>query len=243
MKTISTFAAFIFLFLLIAPAQEEPVNKKGSKRSEQQKIIYTPTEDPKPINDLYDGGGGYETYFYYGDPTGMYFNKEWEKGNAEHVDGTKIEGEFRYNLYHQKMQAIVDGDTFSIAKPSELEWLKIGDRKFIYSTFVRSDREVSNTWFEVLCDGDCELLLRRYIKYRVSDGDDDRTNDQLYKLKEYYTRKDDAGIVRIYTSKKSLLEAMQEHEAAVSKYIKEEKLKIKDQKDLVKLFVYYNSLE
>lgn len=246
MKTIVTFAAFIFIFLLIAPAQEETLIKNNSKRTQrdqQQEAVYQPLEDPVPIHDLYDGGGGYSPYFYYGDLTGMYFNEDWKDGAAGLVDGTLMKGSFRYNIYQQKMEAIVKGDTFAFAESCELEWVQIGDRKFIYSSFVRSNYEVSNSWFEVLCEGDCALLLRRYIKYRVIDGDDDDSNDQLYKLDEYYTRKDKAGAERLYISKKSVLAAMQEHETEVCSFIKQEKLKLKDQKDLVMLFAYYNTLE
>jgi hypothetical protein len=246
MKTIVTFAAFIFIFLLIAPAQEETLIKNNNKRTQRdqpQEAVYKPLEDPVPIHDLYDGGGGYSPYFYYGDPSGMYFSEAWEDGSAGLIDGTLMAGSFRYNIYLQKMEAVVEGDTFAFAESCELEWVQIGDRKFIYSSFVRSTYEVSNTWFEVLCEGDCVLLLRRYIKYRVTDGDDDHSNDQLYKLEEYYTRKDKAGAERLYISKKSVLAAMQEHKTEVCDFIKQEKLKLKDQKDLVLLFAYYNTLE
>ena len=242
MKTITLFTAFIFIFLMISLAQEEAVTQKGSNRTVPEPIIYVPVTAPSTLNDLYTGGGGYKNYFYYGEPSGMYFNIEWENGSAGHIDGTIIEGAFRYNLYHQKMEAIVGGDTFAIAKPCELEWLKIGKRKFVYTTFVRTDYEVANTWFEVLCEGSCELLLRRYIKYRVTDGDDDHSNDQLYKLMEYYTRKGNAVAEKIYVSRKALLETLQDHKSEVSAFIKEEKIKLKDQDDLVKLFSYYNRL-
>ena len=247
MKTIVTFAAFIFIFLLIAPAQEETLiknNNKRTQRDQQQEAVYQPLEDPVPIHDLYDGGGGgYSPYFYYGDPSGMYFSEAWEDGSAGLIDGTLMKGSFRYNIYLQKMEAVVEGDTFAFAESCELEWVQIGDRKFIYSSFVRSTYEVSNTWFEVLCEGDCVLLLRRYIKYRVTDGDDDHSNDQLYKLEEYYTRRGEEVGERMYLSKKSVLSQLKNHRGQVNDFLKSEKLKLKERDDLVKLFAYYNTLD
>jgi hypothetical protein len=121
--------------------------------------------------------------------------------------------------------------------------LTIGDRKFIYSTFVRSDQEVANAWFEILCEGNCTLMLRRYIKYRVSDGDDDPSNDQLYKLEEYYTKFGDGPVERLYISKKLVLESLPDHEDDISTYIKSEKLKLKERPDMIRLIAYYNSLD
>ncbi len=243
MKSIVAFFAFLFAFLLMLPAQEEGLVKSSNNPPEQQELIYNSQEAQIPINELNEGGGGYSQYFYYGDPSGMYMNKQFEEGHAQLLDGTSMEGKFRYNIYHQKMQCSMEGDTFAFAKPCELEWVIIGEQKFIYATYVRGDREVSNSWFEVLCEGDCELLLRRYIKYRVTDGDDDNSNDQLYKMEDYYTRKEVNELERLLITKKTILESLIEHQDEVSEYIKAENLKVKEQKDLVKLFAYYNKLE
>jgi len=243
MKTIKFFAAFIFLFQFMLSAQEETAIKNNSNsRTDRQEIVYEPPTQPMLVNDFNDGGGSYSSYFYYGDPSGMFLSEAWLEGTALLKDGTEMLGTFRYNIYRQKMQCIVEGDTFAFAKPCELEWVMIEESRFIYSTFVRNDFEVSNSWFEVLSDGNYELLLRRYIKYRVTDGDDDHSNDQLYKLEEYYTRDEDGDPERLYVSKKSLLEAMKDHDEEVEAFMKAEKIKLKEQKDLVKLFAYYNSL-
>jgi hypothetical protein len=192
---------------------------------------------------LYDGGGGYGQYFYYGDPTGMYLDEEWKNGVVDVKEGDNMDGLLRYNIYHQKFEAVIEGDTFAFAKPGELEYVMIGDSKFVFSSFLRNDYEVASTWFEVLCEGECDLLLRRYIKYRVTDGDDDHSNDQLYKLEEYYTRTKDEKGKRLYTSKKDIPLVLLEHQGELSIYVKENKLNLKEQDDLVKLFEYYNNLE
>ncbi|MCK4568834.1 MAG: hypothetical protein KAT76_01010, partial [Bacteroidales bacterium] len=237
------FVAFIFIFMLVSRAQEENLSKNNKQRNQQKEIIYEPLADPVPIDDFHEGGGGYSPYFYYGDLSGIYLSEAWENGSAGLIDETALSGSFRYNIYLQKMEAVIEGDTFAFAKSCELEWVRIGDSKFIYSNFVRSDHEVANTWFEVLCEGECELLLRRYIKYRVTDGDDNKSNDQLYRLEEYYTRKGEGEGERMYMSKKSILSHLKSHEGEINDYLKSEKLKLKNHDDLVKLFVYYNTLD
>ena len=244
MKKIYLFVVFTFIFLLISPAQEAALVKNTSLKDRQQEIEYQESDLGIQMSELNDVGGGYSEYFYYGDPSGMFLNNEWEDGKAVLIDGSLLEGHFRYNLYKQKMQAVVETDTFAFAKPCEVEMRMIGEQKFIYSNYIRIDHEVSNAWFEVLNEGSCDLLLRRYIKYRVDrDGDDDPSNDQLYKVDEYYMRNEDGSVKRIFMTEKSLLEALNKHETEVSRYIKDEKLKFKQEDDLRKLFAYYNSLE
>lgn len=229
------------LAIIFAFAQEEN-NVKNQVAVQPNQIVPQAVEVNTSLSELNAGGGGYVECFYYGDPSGMFFNEEWEAGKANLLDGSVLEGEYRYNLYKQKMQAIIDGDTFAFAKPCELESLQLGDHKFVYATYIRPDREVASTWFEVLCEGDCSLLLRRYIKYRVSDGDGDPTNDQLYKLEEYYV-KNEGNPERMYLTKKSVLENMSDHESEVASFMKENKIKLKEQEDLLKVIAYYNSLE
>ncbi len=243
MKTILSVSVIILLLYLPASAQQESFSKNSSVVNQNQEISYEPVQGPVPISNLDVGGGGYNTYFYVGDESGVYLNEVWADGKATLVDGTALNGKFRYNIYKQKMEAVIEGDTFAFAKPCELSVLQMGEHKFVYSTFLRSDREVSNTWFEVLCEGDCQLLLRRYIKYRVSDGDEDPGNDKLYRLDEYYTCRGEGSPDRLYISKKLILDSFQNREAEMFDYLKSKKLNVKERSDLIKLFAYYNTMD
>lgn len=243
MKTIHLLLAMILVLCLSVQAQQEKNPKSGTPQNQTQEIEYVPVSEEILIDDFYSSGGGYMECFYYGDPSGMYLDENWQEGEALLLDGSEMKGNFRYNIYKQKMEAISEEDTFAFAKPCELEYISIGDSRFIYATFIRPEGEVSNTWFEVLCEGECTLLLRRYIKFRVTDGDDDPSDDQLYRLEAYYTKKGDGELERLLVSKKELLEIMNDHESQISSYIKQNKIKVKEREDLMRLFAYYNSLE
>ncbi len=237
---LSVAGAFAFSMLW---GQEEPATKVYDKTMVPQKTFtHEPVQEPIPVANLGEGGSGYKQYFYYGDPCCMYMDPSFGVGSAELADGSILKGIFRYNIHSQKMQAIVEGDTFAFANPGEVSCLLIGEQKFIHTTFVRDDGEVANSWFEVLCEGNCDLLLRRYIKYRVTDGDGDLSNDQLYKLEEYYTRKDGGAVERLQLSKKAILSMLTDHRAEAERFIKVEHLKLKDREDLMKLYSYYNGL-
>jgi len=243
MKRIIIFSTLIFLLCMVCSAQEAAYSKASETQSQIPEPDYEPVGEQVLIDDFNTEGGGYSECFYYGDPSGMYLSEDWEKGKADLVDGSSMEGHFRYNLYKQKMEAIIEGDTFAFAKPCELEMLNIGENKYVYSSFVRGDQEVANTWFEVLCEGEYSLFIRRFIKYRVTDGDDDISNDQLYRQQEYYTRKGENKLERFYASKKILKETFTDHGEEVTAFLKKENIKLKEEGDLVKVFAYYNTLE
>lgn len=240
MKKLTLLSICTLLLGTISIAQEQVI-AKGTHSQSAQEVIYEPVEVKVDNKDLTDGGG-FSNYFYYGNPGGMFLDKDWLEGIAYLTVGSELSGDFRYNLYMQKMEAIVDGDTFAIAKPSELEMLSMGERSFVYSSYVRGDYEVANSWFEIITDGKCKLLLRRYIKYHVLDEDGDVSNDKLYRVKEFYVQHDGGKLERLPLSKEAVKKALADHEKEVCDYMKAEKLKIKDQADLAKLFAYYNTL-
>jgi len=242
MKTRIALLVLAVFYYLPVFAQQEAVNTKKGTTTENREVNYAPLQEPVPVDDFSEGGGSYPAYFYYGDPSGMYLDDQWLPGQVAVKDGNTMDGLLRYNIYHQKVEAIVDADTFAFAKPGELNWVMIGDNKFIFSSYLRNDLEVANTWFEVLCEGECDLLLRHYIKYRIEDGDDDPSNDQMYRLEAYYSRKNDESGERLNPSKKDIPLVLLDHQEELSAYLKENKLNLKDQEDLVKLFAYYNSL-
>lgn len=233
-------------FLILFPFQTtsgQSIRKNKQQKQREQEMDYKPIEEVKPISDINTGSGAYPNCFYYGDPSGMYLDKEWQYGKALLKDGSSIEGQFRFNLYNQKMEAIVEGDTFAFAQPFEIEMVQVGDKRFRYCAFTRDNGEHSVCWFECLAEGKCSLFLRRFIKYRLADGDGNPSNDQLYRLEEYYTCHGEGSLEHLYLSKKEVLSSLGDHQKMLKSYIKEENIRVKDQDDLVELFSYYNDLK
>lgn len=242
MKTLSLTVALLLLCFLSSPGQQERYTKNSNVVSQGEEAIYQPVKDPVPIKPIPSAGGAHADCFYYGDPCGMYLDKEWLEGEAILLDGERMQGTFRYNICGQKMEGIVEGDTFAFARPGELRSIHIGNKEFVYRNFMRSDGELAAAWFEILCQGDCSLLMRRYIKYRVTDGDDDHTDDLLYRIDEYYSCKGKRVLERVYQTRKDVLTTLGEHENAVAAYMRSEKLNVREQDDLVRIFRYYNGL-
>lgn len=238
-----TLMVCLLLVIPLQPAIGQNTQKNQQRAQRDQQVEYQPVEEVKPISEFNTGSGGYRDCFYYGDPSGMYLEENWQDGAAVLKDGSRIEGEFRYNIYHQKMEAVVESDTFAFARPLEIEKMQVGGQEFRYCTFMRESGELSAGWFESLAEGECSLFLRYFIKYRVADGDGDPTNDQLYRLQEYYTCRGENSLTHLHVSKKSVLSKLGEHQKLLKSFMKKENIRVKDRDDLVELFAFYNDLK
>jgi hypothetical protein len=148
----------------------------------------------------------------------------------------------RYNMYSQQMQFIKDNDTAAFARPEEIASLAIGDHQFIYAPY-NAENELKDGYFEVLTQGECQLLLRREITYHlVDDLDDGVINDSYILEQTYYLEKPDKPASRIGMNKKSMISAFCDKQDQVEKYIKKNKIRFKTQEDMVRVVDYYNSL-
>ena len=65
-----------------------------------------------------------------------YLYEEFLFGVMSTVEAIRIEGlKYRYDIYSDEMQFILNTDTASITKPLTLRSIEIGDQKFVYDVY------------------------------------------------------------------------------------------------------------
>jgi len=177
-----------------------------------------------------------------------YLHDEFMFGVMSTVEAVKIEGlRFRYDIYADEMQFILNNDTASVNKPLTLRSIELGEQKFIYDVYETGVDMVAAGYFEVIEDGKLTGLLRREMEleqdiYTPHYGGGGGTKDFYYKDSEFYYVKFNKDIARKVTNKKSFLELIPYHKNEVKTFIKSEKISIKNAKDFKKLIAYYNTL-
>ncbi len=192
---------------------------------------------------------GEEKYEYVGTP---YLNKDFMYGKIIMKDDTVLEGLFRYNIYNQEVVAVFDGDTLAVAKPLNMVEFQMAAKRFIYTLIIDRDMGkpyVTGSFFEILEDGELQLLKRHYSKletfkyasnYMGGAGDG---RDYFEHVSELYFRKGPGSEARqLKKPKKIIPEVMEDKKEEVMHFIREEKLSLKDEGDLIRLFEYYNQL-
>ena len=151
----------------------------------------------------------------------------------------------RYNLFKQNMEFISKDEIYYIINPFRVNYLEFDKKKFLYICYADKGDDF-NGYFEVLEEGKCDLYRRYtcrleegYYNKALSAGD---RSYKYVKFEHYYMSKDNEPAVKIKAKKGSLFKIMTENKDEIDNYIKENKLKLSKEEDLIKLVNYYNSL-
>ena len=174
------------------------------------------------------------------DHSTMYLFPEWKQGYVVLNDGGMIDDILiRYDLYHQQMQFVREGDTLAFSSPEELKYLSLDGMKFIYLSFDNKGA-IDKGYFEVIHDGECMLLQRRVIKYHYSDAASSQTEYAC--SNEYYVRKENRLAKPVTACKKSVLCVFSDREEEIKAFMKSNDLKMKSCEELKKVVEFYDSL-
>jgi hypothetical protein len=181
-----------------------------------------------------------------------YLNPEYMFGKVEIENEPTIETLLRYNVYNKELEMIYHGDTITVIKPFLLKYFILNNRTFVYSLCIseNSDQEfVSADYFEVLSAGRMQLLANHYSEIETNSyatnycgGGGDGRNYFVHKTSLYYRNGDTGAARKLQKKKKQILNLMGERKQEVVQYIREARLILRRDEDLVQLFDFYNKL-
>jgi len=178
-----------------------------------------------------------------------YLTNEFVEGTMTTLDGTVIPGlMYRYDIYGDRMQFIINGDTAVINKPLALRSLELGNRKFVHEVFLVDATRVATGYFEVIEENEyLTVLYRRDIEieqdiYVANYGGGGGTKEfRMKKVNSYFVKPIDSAALQV-RSKKDFLNSIPDHQNHVKQYMKDHKISVKKEKDLLEVAKYYNSL-
>ncbi len=120
--------------------------------------------------------------------------------------------------------------------------------KVIIDSFIVKNKKFKkyhNWFYEVLHQGSKISLLKKY-EVQIVEGMfnpiDGTKRKSRFKIIDDYYIENSSGIVKFVPSKKSILGIFEDEIVMVKKFIKQNKLSLKKEKDLIDVFKYYNQL-
>jgi hypothetical protein len=164
----------------------------------------------------------------------------------------RLEGLFRYNLFAQEFEMVYNSDTFSIRAPLDVKSISLSNKRFIYGFYVDQEfgsQYLGSSYFEVLSDGECKLLARHEVKIKDNSGPVTHSwassqGDTFVKVRQlYYQKKEGMEVVQLKKKKKYLKEIFSDRYYEVENFMRTEKINLKNENELIKLFDYYNDLD
>lgn len=174
-----------------------------------------------------------------------YLNEEWQTGSIFLSNGDTIPTiNLRLNVLKGEMQYQFEEKTYVIGAPEGLKEIIIGGCVFIYLTYTK-DSKLKKNYFEVLSNGKSSLLKYHYIVILPANFNpalnSGNKNDQIIHKMKYYAKIGD-NFIEIDKRGKNLISAFGNKEALISKYIKDNKISLKNESDLITLIKYSNTL-
>lgn len=238
------FLAALFIFLPFARSQDNAAKiqaprEKPKDNTQQRKI----TREEAEAREILYGGGGEGTTVGYNTVATMYLEPGWAQGYVVLKDKTMIEGlMLRYDIYHQQMQFVRNDDTLAFASPDELEYMYIGNHKFVYCEYD-CEGKIQKGYFEVLYDGETSLYYHRCVEYHFENEDKPDKQCDIYVQKcGYFVKKNNVNAIRIIPNRKSILNVLGDQKEEVAMFMDDNNLKGKTGEELKEILAFYNSL-
>ena len=175
--------------------------------------------------------------------------------NEEFVNGSIYQGEnliennvfLRYNIFSNEIeikQSPNHNEYNALIKNSEMV-IKIGGDVYVLIPFEGVDEK--GTYFKIITSGShLDLYKRSEVTYSPrtfpKTSYDREQPAKFTRTDTYYFMLKDGNFVVMPTKKAKLLKLMKPHDAEIKKFMKENRINLKNENHLIKLVKFYNSL-
>lgn len=177
------------------------------------------------------------------DAEGSFFwAEEWCSGKVLLNKNRIVSGlSLKFNIYNQELYFNRNNTEMAFAdsvKEFEISCIVEGQTRYGYfrNGYPAIDRFTAQTYYQVLTDSSFQLL-RSYRKELVEVEEINRPKKKVIRdFSEYYVYTPLGKMARIKADAKKIAEALPEYATQINKVLEQNKLKLKKEEDLVKLF-------
>lgn len=176
----------------------------------------------------------------------------FHKGWLVTEDQDTVRGDVKYDMETNAVQVVVDNEKVNTYSSKKILYFEIFDNLLkTYRQFYAIPYQVESNYkvpilFEVLYEGKTSLLVRERIVMTSDPYSQAYFNGPAAtseKLSFTYYFVDTQGNMTMYNGKKNhLFEILSENSAQVKEYVKENRLKTDEMRDIVRITAFYNSL-
>lgn len=173
-----------------------------------------------------------------------YGNEAFQPGVVE-FGGKTITAKLRYNRLRDHFELKNTTGEIGILKRSRDIAISIGKDNYRFFDYFNKDDEKIQGYLKVLVDDERKFLkkegaeLRSAVKARTSYGQDKPA--EIVPFEEYYVMLSGEAPKHIRLKKRDILEVLGENK--VKDYVREKDLDLKEERDVVRLILYLNSLK
>lgn len=188
---------------------------------------------------------GRSTSFRYPDLKGSpYLEDEFERGAIELASGETVELNLRLNVYDDELEFETDRGIYVLKNPERVSHIFVGNSEYVYFESANPAEE-SSGFFKWIAGDEYLLLLKHRITYipSVAAGAyEPATEAELRKEPDaYFLAMEGELPVKLKRKKKFILKLIPSREDEISRYMKQEKISLYKNNDLIELVDFINN--
>ena len=174
------------------------------------------------------------------------FNANWESGELVVMQGEnrvkyKVDS-MKYDMFRKMVFFQRENQVFIFPKTIRVVKFNLGTTLFVS---VVDHESFENDYFEMLFEGTDVMLLKKYncviVKGKASNGIVEAIPDTYKTSILYYTKIKEQRVKKIKLRKDRFMELFPSKQEAIKEFIDKNKLKSKNEEDLVRIFEFINS--
>lgn len=176
----------------------------------------------------------------------VFMSEEFQDGILLDKENEKYRIKVRYNAQKDEMQILLKGEVRALHR-TMMKGVAIDNKIFIPHLFLTSDETLRNGFFEVITQGEMNLLLRRESRVQTTGNAAipgmGKTDEVKYVIDEffYYAPAGQAA-QKLRKGKRNVLKVLSKRRRAIEEYVKKNNLSWRSRDGLFALFGYYNEM-
>lgn len=175
-----------------------------------------------------------------------YLNEDFTMGELESRDGEIVELNLRLNAFADELEFKTNHGIVILTNPELMSRIVLGESEYIYVE-SNNPQDESAGYFKKITGDNYKLLSKHRVVYMSSvaaGAYEPATKAELRKEPDsYFLSILDQEVVKLKRKKKFFLELFPDKQELISKYIKEEKISLIKEKDLINLVDYLNKIQ
>lgn len=170
-----------------------------------------------------------------------FLKNEFTNGNVVLTNGNKYENvPLKYDVSKDELYFKNPKDESMLSFVIPVKSFELEGRTYL-NGFPVTDNFNQNSYYELIFNGNIKLLIKNYKAIIENKNYNSAVTEKRFEdFKAYYMLKE-GKMIRFKPSKKDLLETFNDKSAEIDAFLKKEKIDLKSNDDLAKVFEYYSS--
>lgn len=174
----------------------------------------------------------------------------WHEGRVVLETGDTLRGQVKYDLQQDLIQFTDKKGTIETYTARKVLFCEIFDktegqyRQFYSLPYSTASGYRTPVFFELISEGKLTVLSRERLENQATSSPYyyGNTYSRTVLVNKYYTLKDNGEIIDFSTRKADFMQLLGKHADHINDYMKDNKLRLDEKRDMIKIIEYYNSL-